>query len=99
METLPEVMRRRMNEEGLTFRALDKATDITATQLERIANGQATNPTLETLSAIARVLGPEIIVAAYAEVASLSVARKKRVTARKLSQPERPMLEQTYAVG
>lgn len=87
--------------QGLTRRSLEDATGISQRQIGYLENDQK-EPRLETLQALAKALGPEVILAAFPKIA---LASRNSATARYASPAEWPIvgspdgLPLTAAVG
>jgi transcriptional regulator with XRE-family HTH domain len=90
-QPLGQTLRRLRLDAEMTIRELDHRSGISGRQIENIEAGRTVDPKVETLKALASVLGSELLVAAFPDL--VRMGRANRATASKLGLPSWPSFD------
>jgi transcriptional regulator with XRE-family HTH domain len=97
-ETFGATLRRLRETAELSRRALEDQSGLSQRQIKKLEDGETTNPTIETVLALADALGPAILEAAFRGRVVALPEPGKHATARYLGQPFWPMRDEPSAL-
>jgi transcriptional regulator with XRE-family HTH domain len=101
METVGQTARRLREEQNLTRRELEDLSGVSQRAIEYLEKDKK-DPRRGTLEALAGILGPELLQAAFPDVAILArrgASSKNRATGRNLRDANQGMDEETFDVA